>query len=415
MRGRLEQLYVVAFTHKKTALSDIGLLHVNDDEQQEFLSNLKTSCNLGELMYLSTCNRVEFVFTCNEIVNEKFLRSFFKAFPFAANDTLLNLMCDCAEIYSGINAVTHLFNVASSLDSMVVGEREIIGQVRKSYHASHLFGLTGDLIRLVIKCTIATGKQIYTETQIASKPVSIVSLAYQQLQQQNVPNDARILIVGAGITNTNMTRFLRKHGFTNFSVFNRSLKNADNLAQLIRGSAHSLNNLKDYHSGFDVIITCTGSDSQIITPDIYASLIGEDTQRKVVVDLAIPNDFEKSICDEFAVKLISIEELKNAAAQNIEIRKTELVRCNQLISENLDLFKEMYHERNVEIAMSSIPEKVKKIKKLAINEVFAKEISGLDDSTKELFDKVLTYMEKKYISVPMKMAKEIILEKKFKN
>lgn len=414
MWASLKHLKVVAFTHKQTELSNIGLLHINDEAQEGFLQKLKLNHQLGELMYLSTCNRVEFVFTTEQHIDQDFLASFFQSFEFAANPALLQTMCESAEVYTGLNAVEHMFKVASSLDSMVVGEREIISQVRKSYEMSNNFGLTGDLIRLVVKRTIETAKQIYTETEIASKPVSVVSLAYQQLKHLNVDNDARILIVGAGITNTNMTRFLKKHGFTNFTVFNRTAEKAAVLANQIGGKGLPLSELTNFNEGFDVIITCTASDASIITPSIYKSLVKEDTDRKVVVDLAIPADFDKSIAETHPVKIIGVEALKEVAAKNIELRKKELVVCNQIILDNLNVFEEIYHERKVEIAMQAIPQKVKEIKKAALEQVFAKEMASLDESTKDLFNKMMGYMEKKYISVPMKMAKEIILEKQHK-
>lgn len=414
MWASLKHLKVVAFTHKQTELSNIGLLHINDEEQERFLQALKLNHQLGELLYLSTCNRVEFVFTADQTIDQNFLASFFQSFEFAANPRMLKTMCESAEVYTGLNAVEHMFKVASSLDSMVVGEREIIGQVRKSYELSNGYGLTGDLIRLVVKRTIETAKQIYTETEIASKPVSVVSLAYQQLKQLNVANDARILIVGAGITNTNMTRFLRKHGFTNFVVFNRTEAKANVLAKQIGGKGYALSDLTNYKAGFDVIITCTASDASVITPAIYDALLQGETTKKVVVDLAIPADFDKSIAETHTVKIIGVEALKEVAAKNIELRKKELVVCNQIILDNLNLFEEIYHERKVEVAMQAIPQKVKEIKKAAVEQVFAKEMAGLDESTKDLFNKMIGYMEKKYISVPMKMAKEIILEKQHK-
>src|SRR5690554_7776341 len=108
-----------------------------------------------------------------------------------------------------------MIKVTSSIDSMVVGEREIITQIRKSFDACRAYGITGDAIRLMIRHTIETAKRIYTETSIAQSPVSVVSLAYHTLRLKDIPLDARILIIGAGVTNTNMSRFLRKHGFTN--------------------------------------------------------------------------------------------------------------------------------------------------------------------------------------------------------
>lgn len=414
MWANLEQLYVVAFTHKQTNLADIGLLHVNDEETASFLEELKITLGLDELMYLSTCNRVEFVFVTPNKVGHKFITTFLQHFSKIKHTEAELRLSECAEVYRGLNAVEHLFKVASSLDSMVVGEREIIGQVRKAYELSARYQLTGDLIRLAIRRTIETAKQIYTETNIASRPVSVVSLAYYELKKHHIKNDARFLIVGAGATNANMTRFLKKHGFKNFTVFNRTLAKAEELAKSLDGKAFPLKELAEYKEGFDVIITCTGADTPIFTKAIYNKLIGSDHHKKVIVDLAIPSDFPEQLADEFPVQLIGIETLKAVAEVNIASRKQELVKCNQLIMDNLNVFEEIYHERKVELAMRDIPQQVKQIKQLAMEEVFAKELASLDTDTKALLNKMLAYMEKKCISLPMKMAKEVLLDKQHK-
>ena len=112
--------------------------------------------------------------------------------------------------------------------------------MRNSFDASKKMKLTGDFIRLVLRHTIETAKRVYTETSIATKPVSVVSLAYHKLRDMNIPLDARLLIIGAGVTNTNMSKFLRKHGFKKFTVYNRTLSKAENLAKDLRGEAFSL-------------------------------------------------------------------------------------------------------------------------------------------------------------------------------
>ena len=118
-----------------------------------------------------------------------------------------------AEIFNGEIAVNHLFKVASSLDSLVIGEREIITQVRKAYELCNSYHLTGDVIRLLVQRTIQLAKKIYTESDISKNPVSIVSLAYHQLKQKNINKDSNFIIVGAGKTIATMLKFLSKHGY----------------------------------------------------------------------------------------------------------------------------------------------------------------------------------------------------------
>ena len=165
-------------------------------------------------------------------------------------------------------------------------------------------------LRMKKENPIETAKKVYTETNIAKKPVSVVSLAYHNLKALNIPLDSRILIVGAGVTNVNMSRFLRKHGFTNYNVFNRTFEKAEKLANDLNGTAHRLSDLAKFDKGFDIIITCTGSENHILTEEIYSSLLQGESSRKVVIDIAIPQDLSPAIINKHNVTHISVEVLQ---------------------------------------------------------------------------------------------------------
>lgn len=407
----MKNLKVIAFTHKTVSIDEIGNYHCADEHQQECLVSLKQAMNLSELMYLSTCNRVEFILATNDEIDTNYLNKFLQTFNPFWDSEFVKYSAEKALVYCGDDALRHLFHVATSLDSLVVGEREIITQVRNAYEKCHQYGITGDLIRLAIKKTIETAKQIYTETNISRNPVSVVSLAYRKLRDLNVPLDARILIIGAGVTNTSMAKYLKKHGFVNFTVFNRTLANGEKLAKELNGKAAPLSELKNYHKGFDVIVTCTGSEEPIITLDIYRSLVAEDKQRKIVIDLAVPNDLDAQILNKYDVNLIAVNNLQEVARENLKERQKEIENCNFIIENKVEEFRAIVKERELELALSAVPEKVKEIKATAMNAVFAKELQTLDKNSREVLERVLAYMEKKYISVPIKMAKEILLEK----
>lgn len=403
----MNRIRIIAFTHKTTDLNSIGKFHIPEEEVQSRLEHLKSQTGLDELFYLSTCNRVEFLISYDQQINTAFLKKFFTAFDAKWNDTEINWAIENAQLFEGDEALHHLFSVASSIDSLVVGEREIITQVRNSYEKCKHFGFTGDLIRLSIKKTIEVAKEIYTHTNIAKNPVSVVSLAYRKLRALNVKQDARFLIIGSGVTNSTMAKYLKKHQFSNFTVFNRTLANAERLAKELNGKAFPLSELKNYKQGFDIIVTCTGSAESIITPQLYKSLVGDDKAKKVVIDLAVPNDLDTEILNQYDVNLIAVNNLQEVAKENLQAREKELEACKIIIEKNIEEFKQILKTRKVELAMSEVPKKVKEIRETA-NEVFAKELQGLNTESKEVLDKILSYMEKKYISVPMKMAKDIL-------
>jgi glutamyl-tRNA reductase len=406
----LDQFHIIAFTHRNLELTDIGQLHIEESKQEERLQTLAAALKLDELMFLSTCNRVEFIFCTKKEVDFNFVMKFFETLYPEFTREQIGHFAHRGDQFKGIGAVEHMLSVASSIDSMVVGEREIITQVRNSFEASKKMNLTGDFIRLVLRHTIETAKRVYTETSIATKPVSVVSLAYHKLRDMNIPLDARILIIGAGVTNTNMSKFLRKHGFKKFTVYNRTLSKAENLAKDLRGEAFSLTELDNHSNGFDVIITCTGSEGHIITPDTYSKLLKEDNDRKVVIDLALPQDLHPEIVENNPVTHISIDVLQKISNENLKERSKEIQHVEEIISEALFDFKHIQKMRSVEIAMRDVPQKVKEIKSTAMNEVFKNDLAELDDHSREVLEKVIEYMEKKYMSVPMIMAKEILLK-----
>lgn len=410
-------LRVIAFTHKSTPLKELNRFFLSDDQRVERLTRLRDLSGVDELLYIATCNRIEFVVATDTVCDEVFMTGFFRAFDPSFTPEELQFAIRHALVFEGENALDHLYRVASSLDSLVVGEREIITQVRKSYDECKAAGLTGDLLRLVVQSTINTAKRVYTETRIAANPVSVVSLAERQLRTLHLNKSSRVLIVGAGETNTNLCKYLLKQGFTNFVVFNRSLENAAALSTMLvnegaRASAHALDMLPDFKGGFDILVTCTGSATPVITPSIYAALLLGETDRKVLIDLALPSDIDPEVFNHYDTQLISIEELKVVAEKNLVERQAELKFAEKIIDEQLVDFDRIFKTRSLELRMREVPDKVREIRDRAMNEVFVREIEALDVQSKEVLEKVVSYLEKKYISVPMVMAKEILLDKR---
>jgi len=409
-KGMLDSLQIVAFTHKQIKINEIGLLHLSEESQEQILPAIKTKFLFSEFMFLSTCNRVELIFKTPDDINTSILSSIITEINPSISNYDATTIANSAAIFKGIHAVEHLFNVASSLDSLVIGEREIITQVRRAYEVCNKIGVTGDLIRLLVKQTIETAKDVYTNTDIAKNPVSVVSLAYRQLRDLNIKNDARILIIGAGETNTTLAKYLQKHKYANFVIFNRTESKAQVLANELGGIAFQLDELKNYTKGFDVLITCTSSETPIVTKEIYTSLLAGEKGKKVVIDLAVPNDIDRNLPNEFDIKLIAVETLKDQAQENLVKREKELNACSNVISNHIDEFLQIHRERSVELAFGEIPKRVREIKEVALNEVFAKDLGTLDTSSREVLDKVLAYMEKKYNAVAMKTAKEALLK-----
>jgi glutamyl-tRNA reductase len=405
----LKYLKVIAFTHKQIDLQELGKFVICNETLESRLEKIRSQFNIAEIFYVGTCNRVEFVFTASQSLSDNFVRDFLTSLNFCVPQNQLDQFLKQVLVYEDMEALNHLLRMSCSLESLVVGEKEILAQVRKAYEICREAGFTGDYLRLVMSRVVKTAKEVYTQTHISRKPISVVSLAYRKLRELKMWSNARILIIGAGDTTKSISKYLQKHKFSNFAVFNRTLEKAQELAKDLNGESYSIEDLKNYKKGFDVIITCTGATEPIITNEIYQSLLNGESDKKVIVDLAIPNDTCAEVLQNNLVHFIEIRSLQEIANQNMQERYEELVHAERIIEQNIEEFKPILKQRRVELAMREVPAKIKEIRKVALDSVFANEINGLDENSREVLEKVINYMEKKYISVPMVMAKEILV------
>jgi len=405
----LEYLKVIAFTHHHIDLKSLGKLVICDQSLDSRLKNVQAELPVSEIFYIGTCNRVEFVFLTKEKTDKEFVTRFLTVLDMGLPPEFMERFLDNVTVYENEEAFNHLLRTSCSLESLVVGEKEILAQIRKAYENCRDAGFTGDYMRMIMDRVVKTAKEVYTHTNISKNPVSVVSLAYRKLKELNMCGNSRILIIGAGETNQNIAKYLNKHKYSNFSIFNRTFSKAESLAQELGGKAYPLAALEDFNEGFDVIITCTGSTEAIINEALYAKLLNGDQGKKVIVDLAIPNDVTPAVIHNNPVHYIEVESLKEVARKNIQERYNELVHAEEIISNNITEFFSVLKQRRIELAMQEVPRKIKEIKNTAINGVFADEISQMDEASREVLERVMNYMEKKYISVPMVMAKEILV------
>jgi len=405
----LKFLKVIAFTHKHVDLKDLGKFVICNETLESSLERVKQRFDIPEIFYIGTCNRVEFVFTADQALSSDFVKDFIHTLDLCIPLEQIDHFVSQALVYEDIEALNHLLRISCSLESLVVGEKEILAQIRKAYETCRVAGFTGDYLRLIMSRVVKTAKEVYTHTGIARKPISVVSLAYRKLRELKMCTNARILIIGAGETNKNLSKYLKKHKYSNFSIFNRTVGKAQVLADELGGRAFGLEELQSYKQGFDVIITCTSSTEPIITNDIYQSLLNGDASKKVIVDLAVPNDTCCTVLEKYPLTFIEVHSLQEIANSNLQERYEELIFAERIIEQNIQEFKPVLKQRRVEIAMRDVPEKIKEIKNTAINCIFAQDIERMDENSREVLTRVMNYMEKKYISVPMVMAKDILI------
>ena len=260
-----------------------------------------------------------------------------------------------------------------------------------------------------MRCTVESAKEVYAQTRIGEKPISIVSLAIQKLLATNISRAARIVVVGAGQTNTLVAKFLKKHGFSNVTVFNRTVQRAQKLANIVSGTAFSLDELATYDQGFDALVVCTGATSTIIEPALYQQLLQGETDTKIVVDLSIPNNVSKAVVDNFEVDYIEIEDLRLLSDSNRAFRIKEIDKVKTLLNRRLEDFAIIFQQRKIERAMRHVPSEIKAMKEKAMNEIFKKQLADLDENALQLVKEMMDYMEKRCIGIPMKAAKNTVL------
>ncbi|NJK84415.1 MAG: glutamyl-tRNA reductase [Saprospiraceae bacterium] len=405
----LDVYKILTITHRQTNVSHISDFVIKYDDKAALtlqLQQLKATFDFSELMYLQTCNRVMYFFVAKKNIDQTFKNDFFATInPNLSSEQIQHSVAS----YQGTEALKHLLSVASSTDSMVVGEREILRQLREAYEASRIDQLVGDDIRLAVDTAVLASKSVYSNTRIGEKPVSVASLAAQRLLYFHLPKHARILMIGAGQTNMLVAKFLSKYHFDNVTICNRSLERAQALANTLQGKAIDFNALAQYEAGFDAMIVCTGATTPLIDEALYQQLLGNDSHRKLVIDLSIPNNVDKSFLPNYNVEYVEVEDIRAMAQENLAFRQTEVQKATEILDQYLAEFPSLYSQRKIEIAMRTVPEEIKAIKEHAINSVFKHEVESLDEHTRHLLERMMTYMEKRCIGTPMKAAREAVL------
>ncbi len=399
-----------ALTHKEINLRDLSryVLPVGPEETlRDRLLALRDAASVQELLYLATCNRVLFLYYQEPAdIETSPLDLLATALPGLSPEHLA-MAATHGRCLEGSAVLEHLFEVSASMDSLVVGEREIFRQLREAYDLCLEWGLIGDNLRVAMKFAVQTAKDIYANTGIGEKPLSVVSLAVQKLMEFSVSSGASIALVGAGQTNLLVSKFLSKYGFTNVTVFNRTLERAQRIADKFAGGrAYDLAAFDRWEEGFDVLFVCTTSQQPLVASDWLARQ--PRTDKKVVfIDLAVPQNVHADLHHKPNTVYIDIEHLRTLAESNLAYRRQELQKARGLLNNHLRAFRGAYHQRLIERAMQEVPREIKAVRRKAVEEVFRKDLEQLDEPTRNLVQEMLLYMEKKCISIPIKAAKQI--------
>ena len=296
---------------------------------------------IKEAVLLSTCNRVEVVVTTeNADAAQHVLLDFF-AHDLAQGELPSGVsLADLTYLRHGRDAVEHVFRVASAIDSMVVGEPQILGQVKDAYREATDANACGAVLSRLYQRAFATAKRVKNETGIAKHPVSVARVAVDLAQQifENLEHESA-LVIGAGDMIEAALVALEDHGLGRCRIANRTRAHAESLADRFGGTAHGLDELDELLPLSDVVLTCVAADGPILTRErVEASLAQRHGRPLFLIDMGVPRNIDPAVHEIDSAYLYDLDDLQRMAAANEEERRREAERAERIILEERENF-----------------------------------------------------------------------------
>jgi glutamyl-tRNA reductase len=299
----------------------------------EALHNLCARPGVQEGLIVSTCNRTEMY--CVVDGGEPALPDWLASF----HDTGVCLDDHCYELH-GPAAIQHAFAVASGLDSLILGEPQILGQLKDAYRAAHEAGTAGPLLNRLFQATFAVAKRVRTETRVGASAVSVASAAVQLARRIFAGFEQHTaLLIGAGEMIELSARHLHAQGLKRMIIANRSLNRAQDLAVEFKASAITLEALNDHLPAADIVISSTASPVPVVTLEATRAAITARRRRPIfMLDIAVPRDIEPAIAELEDVYLYTIDDLRQVVDDNLKARQEEAAEARGLIEDEVTRF-----------------------------------------------------------------------------
>lgn len=341
------KLMMVGCSHHNSRVELRERLAFSPAQTRSALGRLREQFPESEAVLLSTCNRVE-IYTAAETESRcpthhdvvEFLAGFHGVPSSEIFDDLFER--------TGEDAVRHLFTVAASLDSMVVGEAQILSQVKRAYELAREGDHAGTLMHAAFQAASRVAKRVATETAIHQKRVSIPSIAVCDYAAELFErfDDKRVLVIGAGEMAEETLRYLIDAGARDITIVNRTYERAEELAARTAGRAAQWAQLHELLATTDLVVSTTGASQPIITAADFRRIAPQRYQRLLfILDLAVPRDFDPSIEAETDVYLYSIDDLKKVCERNRQERDKEWPLAERMIEEETVRFMADLHHR----------------------------------------------------------------------
>jgi glutamyl-tRNA reductase len=320
----------------------VGISHHTADVEtrERFAGHAETDCILrgagcAEALLLATCNRVEvYGAAATRIPTKGIARCLMRK----RDDE------DMTAFYRHEDAdcVQHLFRVASGLDSMVVGETEILGQAKKAYESARASGAAGPYLHHLFQRAFRVAKQVRTHTEITRGSVSVGSVAVDLARRIfGQLSNRKVLVLGAGETSERTARALVSRGVTDLRVSNRSTDRAQELARLVSGRVVRFDEWPQQCREIDILVTSTSSEAPLLTPETLAPTLRNRVDRPLfIIDIAVPRDVDPSVNEMEGVYLYDIDSLQSVAEQSHALRRQQIAAAEAIIAEHVAGFGE---------------------------------------------------------------------------
>jgi glutamyl-tRNA reductase len=359
----------------------------------------------AEAVVVSTCNRAELYVACDDTAaTADDLLTFFSEFQQLPKDTIR------PHLYSHLDqdAARHLFRVASGLDSLIVGEPQILGQVKEAYSVASAAQATGALLNKLFHWSFAVGKRVRSETGLAEGAIS-VSFAAVSLARKIFGSltGRRVLVIGTGEMGKLTATHLKAHGIASLAITSRTLAHAQALAEEVGGVAVAWDALAVSLLESDIVITATGAADPILSKaDVAASMPPSRTRPLFIIDIAVPRDVDPRAAEIEQVFLYNIDDLQTIVRENLQKRGGEVTRAEEIVDDEVRKFMTWQRSRQVIPTVVALRHRFETIRQTELLRLDSK-LTGLPPEARARVDEITRLIVEKLLLHPTEQLKTL--------
>lgn len=363
-------IVLIGMNHKTASLELREKLPLFCGDNAHFLKEMIKLPQIKEALYLSTCNRVEAL--AGTVEPEDAVKRL-KEFIFQRGNLTPEEMDKCLYVYFDHEAVRHLFRVASSIDSLVMGEPQILGQFKDAYRCASEHRTMGVVLNKVVHHALRVAKRVRTETGIASNAVSVSFTAVELAKKIfGSLKEKTILLIGAGEMSELAAKHLLRYGVDRIMIANRTYARAVEMAGAFHGSVLEFDRLEEALGDADIVISSTGAPGYVITAEMVAAALHRRKNRLLfLIDIAVPRDIDPAAGDIDNVYLYNIDNLQEIVDENLNGRRKEAEKAEAIIDEEVLKYREWFGALEVVPTIVSLRGRVEDIVKGEVDRSFS--------------------------------------------